>query len=98
MKKFDELIQEHLEKLKVYVPVVASVHGEAHPEFHEVHEIYNKISGKLKNMESDNIELDEEFSDLRRITDNYRVPADTCESYEAVYNMLAELDKAYNIK
>ena len=32
---------------------------------------------------------------LREITDNYTVPGDVCESYEAVYNMLAELDKAY---
>ena len=35
------------------------------------------------------------FVKLREITDNYTVPGDVCESYEAVYNMLAELDKAY---
>ena len=39
--------------------------------------------------------LKEEFVKLREITDNYTVPGDVCESYEAVYNMLAELDKAY---
>jgi regulator of cell morphogenesis and NO signaling len=41
-------------------------------------------------------ELSEEFSRLREITDNYKVPGDVCESYEAVYNMLAELDNAYH--
>ena len=96
MKKFDQLTQEHLEKLKVYVPVVARVHGGAHPEFHEVHEIYNKISEKLKSEESDNLDLEEEFKNLRKVTDNYKIPEDTCESYEAVYNMLYELDEAYN--
>lgn len=96
MKKFNELKEKHLGILERYVPVVARVHGGTHPEFHEVHELYNKISKKLKNAESDNLELDEEFKDLRRITDNYTIPSDTCESYEAVYNMLSELDEAYN--
>ena len=39
--------------------------------------------------------LEREFTSLRDITDNYTVPADVCETYEAVYNMLAELDAAY---
>lgn len=39
--------------------------------------------------------LDNEFKQLREITDNYTVPGDVCESYEAVYNMLSELDDAY---
>lgn len=96
MRRFNELKEKHSEKLELYVPVVARVHGGAHPEFHEVHELYNKISEKLKNTQSDNQELHEEFKELRRITDNYTVPSDTCESYEAVYNMLSELDEAYN--
>jgi len=33
---------------------------------------------------------------LRETTNNYTVPDDVCESYEAVYNMLSELDKAYH--
>ena len=40
--------------------------------------------------------LEEEFKELRRITDNYTIPEGTCESFEAVYNMLSELDEAYN--
>ncbi len=41
-------------------------------------------------------ELTEEFATLRTITDGYRVPADVCESYEAVYVMLREIDEAYH--
>ena len=96
MKKFDELKEKHLDTLKLYVPVVARVHGGEHPEFHEVHEVYKQIAEKLNNTESEDLELEEEFKDLRRITDNYTVPADTCESYEAVYKMLSELDETYN--
>lgn len=96
MTKFSELKEKHSEKLELYVPVVARVHGKSHPEFHHVHELYNKINEKIKNTESDKILLDEEFKQLRKITGNYTVPGDTCESYEAVYNMLSELDEAYN--
>ena len=38
--------------------------------------------------------MDNEFKQLREITDNYTVPSDVCETYEAVYNMLSELDEA----
>ena len=43
-------------------------------------------------------ELSEEFVHLREITDNFTVPGDVCESFEAVYKMLAELDEAYTGK
>lgn len=97
MTKFNEVKEKHSEKLELYVPVVARVHGKDHPEFHEVHELYNKISEKIKESGSENPELNEEFKELRRVTDNYKIPEDTCESYEAVYNMLSELDEAYNV-
>lgn len=96
MIKFNKLQKEYSEKLELYVPVVARVHGGTHPEFHDVHEVYKKINEKIKTAGSKKLELSEEFTQLRKITDNYKIPADTCESYEAVYNMLSELDQAYN--
>ncbi|NLM40178.1 MAG: iron-sulfur cluster repair di-iron protein, ric, partial [Firmicutes bacterium] len=50
---------------------------------------------KLEAAGEEKPELDAEFEKLRQITGNYTVPGDVCETYEAVYNMLAELDKAY---
>lgn len=94
MTKFNEVKEKHFKKLELYVPVVARVHGDQHPEFHEVHELYKEIKEKIE-AESERPELTDEFEQLRKITDNYKVPEDTCESYEAVYNMLAELDVAY---
>lgn len=96
MRKFNELREKYFEKLELYVPVVARVHGKAHPEFYDVQELYNRISEKIKNTRSQKLELSEEFKELRRVTNNYTIPEDTCESYEAVYNMLFELDKNYN--
>lgn len=85
-----------IKTLTQYVPVVARVHGSNHPEFHEVQTLFNAISGKTKVTGSVKPALTEEFARLRVITDHYTVPSDVCESYEAVYQMLAELDKAYH--
>ena len=95
MKKFTEAIEENLERLEQYVPVVARVHGGSHPEFHDVKRVFDEVSVKIQNSESEKPNLDNEFKELRKITDNYTLPEDVCESYEAVYNMLEKLDKAY---
>ena len=44
----------------------------------------------------DKPDLEEEFEQLRKITNNYAVPSDVCESYETVYRLLSELDKTYH--
>ena len=95
MNKFNELKERYSEKLKLYVPVVARVHGNDHPEFHNVHEVYNKITEKIEAAGSEVPALNDEFKELRGITDNYTIPEGTCETFEAVYNMLSELDQAY---
>lgn len=95
MKKFNEATQKNLKKLELFVPVVARVHGGTHPEFHNVRKLYDEISAKIKEAKSEKPELDNEFKQMREITDNYTVPGDVCESYEAVFNMLAEMDEAY---
>lgn len=95
MKRFNEVTQRNLERLEQLVQVVARVHGVTHPEFHDVRKLFDEINAKIKEAESEKPELDNELKQLREITDNYTVPSDVCESYEAVYNMLAELDEAY---
>lgn len=95
MKKFNEALEQNLGRLEQYVPVVARVHGGSHPEFHDVKRIFDDVSVKVKKAGSEKPNLDNEFKELREITDNYTVPGDVCESYEAVYNMLEEVDKAY---
>lgn len=95
MEKFNEVKNKNIEKLKLYVPVVARVHGGTHPEFLEVHELYDELNKKIANQDSGKLELDSIFKQLRKITNNYAVPNDVCESYEAVYDMLSEMDRAY---
>ncbi|MGO1370093.1 MAG: iron-sulfur cluster repair di-iron protein, ric [Senegalia sp. (in: firmicutes)] len=96
MKKFKEVKERNIETLEQYVPVVERVHGKEHPEFYDVHKVFNQINIKIKNSDLETLELEDEFKELRQITDDYTVPSNTCETYEAVYNMLSELDKAYH--
>lgn len=95
MKKFNETVEQNLGRLEQYVPIVAKVHGESHPEFHDVRKLFDEINQKIRKAELEKPNLDNEFKQLRQVTDNYTVPGDVCESYEAVYNMLEEVDKAY---
>lgn len=92
---FNQVKETHLKTLAQYVPVVARVRGGNHPEFHQVQKVYDRLAKKVKDARAEKPDLVDEFVKLREITDNYTVPGDVCESYEAVYNMLAELDRAY---
>ena len=94
-KTFNEAKAKNLQTLKQYVPIVARVHGKSHPEFYDVHKVFDELNEKLNLSDSEIPKLDEEFAKLRKITNEYTVPNDVCESYEAVYNMLEEMDKAY---
>jgi len=94
---FNEAKKTHLKTLKQYVPVVSKVHGGSHPEFHEVHKLFEAINVKIKEAGAKKPELNDEFAELRKITNDYTVPVDVCETYEAVYTMLAEIDKAYHV-
>ena len=93
---FAEIKTRHLKTLVQYVPIVARVHGKSHPEFYEVRSIFNTIYEKTQNAKDIFPNLDGEFSRLREVTNNYLVPDDVCESYQAVYLMLKEVDQAYH--
>lgn len=95
MKKFNEAVKENLGRLEQFVPVVARVHGGSHPEFHDVKRVFDEVSIKIKSAGSEKPDLESEFKELGEITDNYTVPGDVCESYEAVYKMLEGVEKAY---
>ena len=93
--KFNEVREKLIPTLERFVPIVAKVHGKHHPEFHDVRKVFDTMVEKIKAAGAEKVELNDEFAKLREITDNYTVPGDVCESYEAVYNMLSELDEAY---
>ena len=92
---FTKAKEKYFKKLKQFIPIVDRVHGANHPEFHKVQEVFNIILKKTDELDDGKPNLDDEFNKLREITDNFKIPGDVCESYEAVYNMLAKVDEAY---
>ena len=93
--EFNEVREKLIPTLERFVPIVAKVHGKHHPEFYDVRKVFDTMIEKTRAAGAEKVELNDEFAKLREITDNYTVPGDVCESYEAVYNMLSELDEAY---
>lgn len=93
--KFENVVTKHIEKLEQYVPIVERVHGESHPEFYEVRKSFDVINEEIKLDLDSNPKLESEFKKIQKATNNYTVPSDVCETYEAVYEMLKEINEAY---
>lgn len=91
--EFDKKMNASLKKLELFIPAVIRVHGTNHPEMNKVGKLFDDLKQKVAN--SDTPELENIFSQLREITNNYEVPNDVCESYEAVYQTLESADKMY---
>lgn len=91
MSKFYENNLEDFKVLKQYVPIVSRVHGTLHPEFKDVEKSFNNL---LENINLD-LDLNEDFNNLKAITNNYLIPSDVCESYAKVYELLEKLNKNY---
>lgn len=93
---FHEVVEKNFSTLDLYTTAITRAHGENHPEAFEVRELFEVMNEKVKQAGTDKPNLDEEFTKLRSVTDNYTIPEDVCETYAGVYNMLAETDKAYH--
>lgn len=95
LSRFHRLSNELFPVLVQYIPVVDRVHGDHHPEFHEVRRLFDSVYQKTQASNVEKPELREEFSQLQEISRNYAVPDDVCETYEDVYVMLRQLSVAY---
>lgn len=77
--------EDAIKTLNKILPVVERVHGEHHPELHQVAALYNELK------EAPSAEV---FRRLREATGNYTVPEDACPTYATAYRLLEALDKA----
>lgn len=94
--KFYKNNEKDFNLLEEFIPVVSRVHGSSHPEFCEVEKYFNNILDKLSNSK-DEVSLEEEFNNIKTVTNNYTVPNNVCESYETVYITLEKLDKSLKL-
>ena len=96
IRAFNEVVEEYSSKLDLFTSAITRAHGKSHPETFEVRELYEAMNIKIKEAGTDKPNLDEEFTRLRKITRNYTIPNDVCETYAGTYNMLSEADKSYH--
>lgn len=92
---FNDLAESYTPKLELYTLPVTRAHGKRHPEVFAVHELFQELNEMRKESVALNAEYGRIFKELREVTKNYSIPADACETYEAVYVMLQEMDEAH---
>lgn len=95
-KSFNEVVENYFSTLDLYTTAITRAHGKSHPEAFEVRNLFEAINAKVTEAGANRPNLDSEFTQLRRVTDNYTIPNDVCETYAGVYRMLAEADKSYH--
>lgn len=74
--------QEIVKELDKILPVVVRVHGEHHPELHQVADLY----AQLKDAPSAAV-----AAQLREVTGGFTAPADACPTFRKTYADLEEL-------
>ncbi len=94
-RTFHEVVEEYSSKLDLYTSAITRAHGKNHPEAFAVRELFEGMNAKIIEAGTSKPNLDAEFTQLRKITDNYTIPEDVCETYAGTYNMLSEADKSY---
>lgn len=97
METFNHVAKKYFPKLKFFTLAITRAHGQNHPEVFEVRDLFKMINKKNKKAKKTKPDLDAEFTQLRKVTNNYAIPGDACEAYTAVYKMLSEVDEAYQV-
>lgn len=82
------MTNRHIEKAAQLAPIVERVHGRHHPELTRVRQLTQELQ-RLENRAT-SLTL---FQELRTVTDNYAIPKDVCEAFEATYNALKRADQ-----
>ena len=77
------MTDQHLTKAAELAPIIERVHGENHSEMTRVREITEALQ------RSDAAARTKLFAELRAVTDDYAIPGDVCETFEATYRALA---------
>lgn len=93
MTTVKQFLLDNEEKLNMYTGAIAKVHSRLHPEVHEVKALYDQILEALKQDETD--ALSPAFDRLRSVTDGFKIPSDTCQTFEAVYHDLEKADQLH---
>lgn len=89
---FDKFANDQFERLDLYTTVIVRAHGDKHPEFRDIRSSFEKIQEKYRKI----TDLTSEYQTLREVTNDYTVPADTCETTESTFDLLKKSDELYS--
>ena len=78
------------EMLDLYTNAITKAHGKNHPEVFDVRKVYETIQHKIRDK---NLDLSNEFSELRALTKDYTIPDDACETFTKTYQLLKQFDE-----
>ena len=78
------------EMLDLYTNAITKAHGKNHPEVFDVRKVYETIQHKIRD---NNLDLSNEFSELRALTKDYTIPDDVCETFTKTYQLLKQFDE-----
>ena len=84
LKQFFEANDEMLD---LYTNAITKAHGKNHPEVFEVRKLYETIQHKIQ---GNNMDLSNEFSELRGVTNDFAIPDDVCETFTKTYQLLKQ--------
>ncbi|OTN77384.1 hypothetical protein A5886_002484 [Enterococcus sp. 8G7_MSG3316] len=88
-------LSENEETLALYTTAITRAHGDHHPEVFEVKKVYSELSDKIAK-QGEKANLKPEFKELRKLTDDFSIPADACLTMKNTYEMLAEAAQLNN--
>jgi len=81
---------QNLARAAELASLIERVHGATHPELTRVRQI--TLALQQSGNETRTIEL---FNELRTLTQNYALPDDACEAFEATYQALERADRQH---
>lgn len=82
-------LQANQDRLEAFTKAITQAHGAHHPEVFDVREAYLQLRDKINAGATD---IEEDFTQLRNLTDDYAIPGDVCQTFEATYRMLEKAD------
>ena len=78
----------HIEQAAQLAPIGERVHGSHHPELTRVREITEELQHTDETTHTMTL-----FQELRTVTEDYKIPEDVCEAFEATYHALERADQ-----
>lgn len=79
------MTSRYLAKAAELAPLIEKVHGANHPELTRVRELTEQLT-------SPGADAPALFAELRSVTDDYALPGDACEAFEATYLALSRAE------